>query len=265
MTTQVVPFLFETSSPIRTFTDDQGNPWFCAKDVCDVLGYANSSKAITDHCRPKGITNRDTPMGCDVANRDGTSECEVTDRYPSSKARKSQEMTYINEGNLYRLIVKSRKPEAEKFEAWIYDEVIPSIRKHGGYAVTSASVASLASHTVRSVQIGNSKAVNQVQVALGGANAAIAYNLKNCTIQSGRTPAEWKTIAKAQGLPSKQRGSAKDILRAKVPQVACGMSLSDQLVAGGATTDDGISIGKDSQPIFQRILALGITPPELLI
>lgn len=123
----------------------------------------------------------------------------------------------------------------------------------------------LSSHTVRATQIGNSKAVNQVQVALGGANAAIQYNMKNCAIQSGRLPVEWKHIAKTEGLPAKHRGSAKDVLRVKAPQIACGMSLADQLVSGGAKPDDGISIGKDSQHIFQRILALGITPPELLL
>ncbi len=48
-------------------------------------------------------------------------------------------MTFINEGNLYRLIIKSRKPEAERFEVWVCDEVLPSIRKTGGYAVPKAT------------------------------------------------------------------------------------------------------------------------------
>lgn len=242
MAAQVVPFLFETKSPIRTFTDENGNPWFCATDVCAVLGYVNAPDAIAKHCRQKGIAKRDTLTEKGV-----------------------QSLTYINEGNLYRLIVKSRKPEAEKFESWIYDEVIPSIRKSGGYSISSESLSSLSSHTVRATQIGNSKSVNHLHVAVGGAAAAIAYNVKNCTIQSGRAPYEWKQIAKHEGLPSKHRNSAKDVLRVKAPQVACGMSLADQLVSGGATQEDGISIGKDSQFIFQRILALGITPPELLL
>jgi prophage antirepressor-like protein len=105
----IKPFVFETNS-VRTFTDENGNPWFCAKDVCDILGYANTSKAISDHCRSNGVITKDTPA-----------ESDVTNRYTSSKARKSQEMTFINEGNLYRLIVRSKKPEAEKFESWIFD------------------------------------------------------------------------------------------------------------------------------------------------
>lgn len=130
---------------------------------------------------------------------------------------------------------------------------------------TPSPYAALSSHTVRSVQIGYSKSVNTALIDHGGRNAIVSYNLKNCTVQSGRLPQEWKALGKQEGLPSKSRNSAKDVLRVKAPQVACGMSLADQLVSGGAKPDDGISIGKDSQPLFQRILALGITPPELLL
>lgn len=98
------------SSIVRTFIDEFGNTWFCAKDTCDILGYMNSNKAVKDHCRAEGITNRDTPT-------EGG----------------SQSMTYINEGNLYRLIARSKKKEAEKFEVWIFDEVLPQIRKTGTY------------------------------------------------------------------------------------------------------------------------------------
>lgn len=125
--------------------------------------------------------------------------------------------------------------------------------------------AALSSHTVRAVQVEHSKSVNAAMIRQGGRNAIVAYNLKNCTVQSGRLPQEWKVLGKQEGLPSKDRNSAKDVLRVKAPQVACGMSLADQLVAGGAKPDDGISIGKDSQFIFQRILSLGIAPPELLL
>lgn len=252
MTTQVVPFLFETTSPVRTFLDEKGNPWFCAKDVCEILGYTNTSKTVADHCREKGITNRETPSACEVTNRDGT-----------SKARKSQEMTYIDQGNLYRLIARSRKPEAEKFESWVFDEVIPSIHKTGSYSLSG--MASLSSHTVRANQLANSKAVNRHHIELGGRQAVIAYNMKNCTLQSGKTPSEWKLIGKQEGMTSRQRESAKNVLRIKAPQVACGMSLADELVNGSVAQDDAISVGKDAQPIFQRILALGFTPPELLI
>ncbi|SKA72270.1 Prophage antirepressor [Thiothrix eikelboomii] len=94
---------------IRIITIDN-EPWFAVADVCDVLGYANSRKALADHCRTSGVTKRDISSGGQM-----------------------RAITFINEGNLYRLIIKSRKPEAEKFESWVCDEVLPSIRKTGSY------------------------------------------------------------------------------------------------------------------------------------
>lgn len=87
-----------------------GKPYFVGTDVAKALGYSNPRKAILDHC--KGVTKRDTPTSSGV-----------------------QSMSYINEGDLYRLIMKSKLPSAEKFESWVMDEVLPSIRKHGGYVV----------------------------------------------------------------------------------------------------------------------------------
>lgn len=85
-----------------------GKPYFVATDVATALGYTNPRKAISDHC--KGVTKRDTPTSSGV-----------------------QQMSYINEGDLYRLIMKSKLPSAEKFEKWVMEEVLPSIRKNGGY------------------------------------------------------------------------------------------------------------------------------------
>lgn len=102
-------FKFE-SADVRTFADERNELWFLANDVCGVLGYANPRDAIAKHCKQKGVAKRDTPTESG-----------------------NQEMTFINEGNLYRLIVKSRKPEADRFEEWVMDEVLPTIRKTGRY------------------------------------------------------------------------------------------------------------------------------------
>lgn len=105
--------------PFRTTVDENGNPWFCGKDVCDILGYANHNDAIKKTCKPKGVANS----------------------YPLETAGGIQYPVFIDEGNLYRLIIKSNKPEAEPFEAWVCDEVLPSIRKTGGYVQSDSHLA----------------------------------------------------------------------------------------------------------------------------
>lgn len=106
-----MPVLFEFDAlPVRVMTGEDGEHWFCAKDICTILGYSNASKTVGDHCRDKGITKRYTL---------------------TEKGR--QELQFINEGNLYRLIIKSRKPEAKSFESWVCDDVLPALRKTGVY------------------------------------------------------------------------------------------------------------------------------------
>lgn len=100
-------FNSEEFGDIRTAEID-GKPYFVGTDVAKALGYSNPRKAILDHC--KGVTKRDTPTSSGV-----------------------QSMSYINEGDLYRLIMKSKLPSAEKFESWVMDEVLPAIRKTGSY------------------------------------------------------------------------------------------------------------------------------------
>lgn len=87
-----------------------GKTFFMASDVAKALGYTNPNKAINDHCR--AITKRSTPI-----------------------SGKMQEVNFIPEGDLYRLVSHSKLESAERFESWVFDEVLPSIRKHGVYAV----------------------------------------------------------------------------------------------------------------------------------
>jgi prophage antirepressor-like protein len=86
-----------------------GDWWFVAKDVCKVLGYTNSRDAIAKHCKAVD----------DVAIRDAIG--------------REQKTTIIPERDLYRLIMRSKLPAAEKFENWVVSEVLPSVRKHGVY------------------------------------------------------------------------------------------------------------------------------------
>lgn len=97
---------------VRTFTEQDGRITFCGTDIAKALGYSNPRKALIDHCKEKGVTIRDAPTKGGI-----------------------QQLKFITEGNLYRLIVSSKLPSAEKFESWIFDDVIPTIRKTGTYSI----------------------------------------------------------------------------------------------------------------------------------
>ena len=91
--------------------EENGKYLFSGTDVAAALGYSNPRDAIIRHCRY--VVKRDAP-------------------HPQSPDRKIS-MTFIPEGDLYRLIVHSKLPSAEQFERWVFDEVLPTIRKHGAY------------------------------------------------------------------------------------------------------------------------------------
>ncbi|OBX79240.1 P22AR C-terminal domain-containing protein [Haemophilus aegyptius] len=114
---QFLDFSFK-NSPVRIITDPSNEYWFSGNDVCEILGYANPRDAISKHCKVAGVAKRYIS-------------------YPSGK----KEATFINEPNLYRLIIKSRKPEAESFEAWVFEEVLPQIRKTGKYQLQPQQLA----------------------------------------------------------------------------------------------------------------------------
>lgn len=88
--------------------EENGKCLFCGTDVARALGYVKPQNAISAHC--KGALKRGTPTAGGI-----------------------QEMLFIPEGDVYRLIVHSKLPSAERFERWVFDEVLPSIRKHGAY------------------------------------------------------------------------------------------------------------------------------------
>lgn len=90
------------------FIEVEGKPYVVANDVAKALGYSKPNNAINTHC--KGALKRGIPTKGGI-----------------------QEMVIIPEGDIYRLITKSKLPSAEKFEKWVFDEVLPQIRKTGGY------------------------------------------------------------------------------------------------------------------------------------
>ncbi len=91
-----------------------------AIEVATILGYSNPRDAISRHCNEEGVVFSDVRVVTGI-------------KKDNSKAFKVVTKKFIDEGNLYRLIIKSKLPSARRFEKWVMDEVLPSIRKHGAY------------------------------------------------------------------------------------------------------------------------------------
>ena len=99
------------NNQVRTFTKEDGSIWFVGLDVCKILELKNTSQAFSR----LRINQKDEVILNDVVG-------------------KRQAFTIVSESGLYKLVMKSRKKEAEKFQDWVADEVLPSIRKTGGYS-----------------------------------------------------------------------------------------------------------------------------------
>ena len=109
---EITIFQNQEFGAIRTIRGEQGEPLFCAKDVCDALKHTNSRRAIAKL----------------------VDEGDVTKRYTPTKSG-NQMMTFINESGLYALILSSKLESAKRFKHWVTSEVLPSIRKQGGYMI----------------------------------------------------------------------------------------------------------------------------------
>lgn len=97
---------------MRTLTDENGDPWFVGKDVATILGYTNPRKALIDH-----VDDEDKTDGVTIRDSIG----------------REQHPTVINESGLYSLILNSKLPTAKRFKRWVTHDVLPTIRKTGGY------------------------------------------------------------------------------------------------------------------------------------
>ena len=110
---------------IRTMSDQQGNPLFCGKDVAEALGYKKPENALAQHVEKGDTLKQGTPTTSGI-----------------------QLMLFINESGLYSLILSSKLESSRRFKHWVTSEVLPSIRKQGGYMVLRADESDEVEHTI---------------------------------------------------------------------------------------------------------------------
>lgn len=137
---------------IRTL-EENGEVLFCGSDVARALGYALPRKAISDHC--KGVLKRNTPT-------DGG----------------EQEMSFIPESDLYRLVFRSKLPSAEQFTDWVTSEVLPSIRKHGAYMTPETLQAAISNPDYLLQVVTALKNETDKRKALEAANTSLSVDLE---------------------------------------------------------------------------------------
>ena len=143
-------FQNEEFGAVRSLEID-GKPFFVANDVARALGYASPADAVTQHCKGS-----------------------VKHRYLTNGGE--QELKVIPEGDVYRLIVRSKLPSAEKFEHWVFDEVIPDIRKTGGYSLPKTyaeALRALADETEKKEALQAEKKALESQVAVKDQQIAV--------------------------------------------------------------------------------------------
>lgn len=127
---------------------ENGEPLFVANDVCHVLDYSNPRDALARFCR--GVVKRDAPSASGV-----------------------QSMNFIPESDLYRLIFRSKKPEAEAFADFVYEKVLPTIRKTGSYTVNKDTVYSTKTQAVAERVVSIAKAISRLETAAHACGAVI--------------------------------------------------------------------------------------------
>lgn len=168
--TDVIPFRFEGEA-VRVVQVD-GEPWFVAKDVAARLGYFDTADAIKSHCRVakplKTLTHGESPEANEINGLPGNA-------------------LLIPERDIYRLVMRSRLPSAERFEAWVVGEVLPSIRKTGAYVapVTDPLLATLSVVSeMRTEQIAHAARLSLVENEQKKLTAANPFMTTHCSVMA---------------------------------------------------------------------------------
>lgn len=174
---KIMPFMFG-ESVVRVITDENGEPWFVAKDVCRVLGLENNRDAVSSLDEDEKIT---------VANPDGNPRAGIPHRY-----------VVISESGLYALVFRSRKPQAREFSRWVRKEVLPALRKTGRYEVPGRQPvleppASFPPEALRLRPVMRQRlwrdALNTARLDDGGTPAALRWFSYLCNLVAATPPA----------------------------------------------------------------------------
>lgn len=252
---EVKKFQNETFGTLTTIKSPKsGQIMFIASEVGKMWGHTNMTSTT------RTLLNQEEMMVLKKSDWPDLFRIFVSNQILPSKAQRIQ---LITESALYKLALASNLQKAKPFRDWVTSEVLPSIRSNGYYSLANQTQA-IAIHTVHAIQKKNSKDINAKNFIESGVNGIIEYNRNSCILHTGMTTKEVKKLGKEKGLKSKDCSSAKEVLRNISPEIACGMSFTDDLVKSGFDLKTVSELTKSAAiPLFRSMLQLGITPSEL--
>lgn len=244
--------IFGNLTTIRSFKDPN-KIWFIGGEIQKLLGHTNITQAI------KAASLNDDEIFILTKEKNVKFWNDFATNF--KLVAKVRNITFISESGLYKLMMRSRKPEFKYFYDWVNADVLPTLRQgvEENLIFKNAS-AEISQHLDENFQRLQSKRINKKNFEHGGVPAVMNYNIKNSLSHSGFYPKELKSFGKRMGLKS----SGKEVLRIIDKPTACSMSFTDSLVADGIPYEKAIEISSTTgKKLFKELIAIGITPKEL--
>ncbi len=236
---------------LTTITNEKtGVSMFIGKEVADIWGHSNITKAIKD-----AQLNSDEYRIILFAKFPKFKKQLTNQKLVSGRAKS---ITFLTESGIYKLALASNLEKAKPFRDWITQEVLPSIRRTGQYIFVN-QYHKLAIHKDPNIQRFNSKAINAKNFEKG-LDAVIDYNRESCILHTGKTPSQLKKIGRQMGLKTKETSSGKEVLRHIEPEKAAAMSFTDSLVKEGYPLKTCAELSLKGLPLFKGMIELGIKP-----
>jgi len=252
--------VFGHLTTIRSF-NDENKIWFLGKEIQEFLGHTNITQAIKAASLNKdeifNFTKKSNPIFFN----------QLTNLKLVSYGKRSSSITFISESGLYKLMLRSRKPEMNQFRDWVTRDVLPTLRKNvEEHLIFKKASVEIGKHLNEEQHIIDSKNINGKNMREGGKNQTVDYNIKNCVDHDdlGRTPKEVKKWAEDIGMKSKERTSAKQVFRKTNKPIACSMSFHDSLVYNGIDYDKALKVSNGvGKELFKELIKIGFEPKEL--
>ncbi len=248
--------VFGNLTTIRSF-QDPNKIWFIGSEIQKLLGHTNISQAIinaelNNHELFKLTKEKNPKFWDDFATK-------------LNLGAKIRHIMFISESGLYKLMMRSRKPEFKYFYDWVTHDVLPLLRQsvEENLIFKNASVE-IGKHLDIEHQKFESKRINKININSVGIAGTVKYNRDSCVDHSGLTPKTLKKLAERNGVPASKRTSGKEVLRLIDMPTASSMSLTDSLVADGIPYEKALPISKGvGRELFKQLLEIGVRPKEL--